>query len=288
MTMSTKSNPAPGIEQIGKFTGELPSLPGAAFKALELINNPNVTARELQFEIARDQALAARIMKIVNSAMFCFEREVSSLAHAISILGLDTIRSIIVTASVQQVFKYGKGGTKNFPAKLFWQHSWGAAVAAKAIALQKGYQSSDEAFTCALLHDLGKMVMMRNRVDQYAPVVDEVSRGDASFRQAELRVFGFTHAHVGSLLALKWRFPSQLVEGILYHHDPDNAPKHQRLAAIVCFANLMMRYLGIGIEKDSSMNLGEQSSARSLNLNQSSVEKLLNGVENLMSSMPPF
>jgi putative nucleotidyltransferase with HDIG domain len=288
MSVSTESNPAAALEQISKFTGELPSLPGAAIKALELISNPNVTARELQFEIARDQALAARIMKIVNSAMFCFEREVSSLAHGISILGLDTTRAIIVTASVQQTFKSNKGGIKNFPAKLFWQHSWGAAMAAKAIALQTGYPSSDEAFTCALLHDLGKIVMMRNRADQYAPVVAEVTNGNGSFREVELRIFGFSHAHVGSLLALKWRFPAQLVEGILYHHDPEEAPKHRRLARIVSLANLMMLSLGVGIEKNSSLDLAEQPSAKSLNLDEQAIEKLLKGLENLMSSMPPL
>ena len=170
----------------------------------------------------------------------------------------------------------------------FWQHSWGAAVAAKAIALQSDYQSSDEAFTCALLHDLGKIVMMRNRTEMFGSVVDEVLRGEATFRQAEMRIFGFTHAQVGAIMALKWRFPPQLVEGILYHHDPGSASKHARLATIVCFANLMMLYLGIGIEKDHSLNLEEQDSARALSLDGPSIEKLLSGVETLMSSMPPF
>ena len=117
------------LEKIAAQTGDLPALPAVGMSALEMANDPNVSSRDLQFIISKDQALTARILKIVNSAMYCFQREVSILSHAISILGLDTVRSVIVAASVQSAFQIGGPAGKDLTTQLFWQHSWGAAIA---------------------------------------------------------------------------------------------------------------------------------------------------------------
>jgi putative nucleotidyltransferase with HDIG domain len=274
------------LRAIALQAGDLPALPDTAMTGMQMMDNPRVNARELQSVIARDQALTARILKIVNSAMYCFEREVSTLSHAITILGLDTVRSILVAAAVQQVFPSGSAGSKDLTTRLFWEHSLGAAVAAKVIAARTGYPVVEEAFTCGLLHDMGKMVLLKNRSTLYREILSEVYRGGATFQEAEQQTFGFTHAHVGALLAQKWHFPQQLVEATLYHHDCLAAPRHRILAAIAALADASMIFLEVGFQKNKSLQLAEEASARHLQLTAPVLQTMILDVQKMILTLP--
>jgi len=271
---------------IANQAGDLPALPETAITAMQMMNNPRVNVRELQAVISRDQALTARILKIVNSAMYCFEREVSTLSHAITILGLETVRSILVAAAVQQIFPSGSARSKDLTTQLFWEHSLGAATAAKVIAACTGYPIVEEAFTCGLLHDIGKMALQKNRSMLYREILSEVYRGEATFHDAEQQTFGFTHAHVGALLAQKWHFPQQLVEATLYHHDCLAAPRHRTLAAIAALADASMIFLEVGFRKNKSLQLEEEASARHLKLTASVLQTMIVDVQTKILTLP--
>jgi putative nucleotidyltransferase with HDIG domain len=268
---------AMSLEQVAKSAGDLPAFPAIAMQALQLSEDPKTSARQLQFIIAKDQALTARILKIVNSAMYAFQREVSTLSHAIAILGFETVRSIIVAATVRQVFPTGNKRGPGLINQLLWQHSWGAAVAARAIAVSVGHHNVDEAFTGGLLHDIGKMVLLKNR---------EAFYGETSFHKAETERFGFSHADVGALLASRWNFPSQLVQAISHHHDPVPPSAGGPLPAIVSLSNRMMALLEIGFEKDKNLNLEEEPAARLLELELPELQKLTAEVELMLSKTP--
>jgi putative nucleotidyltransferase with HDIG domain len=274
------------LEQIAKGAGDLPAFPAVAMQALQVSEDPKTSARQLQFIIAKDQALTARILRIVNSAMYSFQREVSTLSHAIAILGFDTVRSIIVAATVRQVFPSGRKSGPGLTNQLLWQHSWGAAVAARAIAVSVGHHNADEAFTGGLLHDIGKMVLLKNREAFYAEILNAVHCGETSFYKAENERFGFSHADVGALLASKWNFPSQLVDAILHHHDAVPPSAGGPLPAIVALSNRMMALMEIGFEKDRDLTLEEEPSARLLELEGPALQKLAAEVELVISKTP--
>jgi HD-like signal output (HDOD) protein len=269
----TSNATVPDLQAIANRAGDLPAFPSTATAAMQMTDDPDVRIRELQSVITKDQALTARILKIVNSAMYCFEREVSTVSHAITILGLDTVRSIIVAAAVQQIFQKRSAPTTDLTSKLFWEHSFGAAVAAKTIAARINYPVPEEAFSSGLLHDMGKMVLLRNQGQLYHEILNEVYCGAATFCDAELTAFGYTHAQLGSLLAAKWRFPAQLVESILHHHDFAAAPTYRRLAAITSMADSMMVALEVGFRKDKSLKLEDELSAKYLNLTAPILQK---------------
>jgi HD-like signal output (HDOD) protein len=274
------------MQSVVNIAGDLPALPGSAMAAMKMADDPKVNARELQAVIARDQALTARILKICNSAMFCFEREVATLTHAIAILGLDKVRSIIVAATVQQMFHSDATSGKDLTTRLFWEHSWGAALAARALAVATKFPVPEEAFTCGLIHDIGKLVLLKNRSDLYREILNDVYRGKTSFYQSEMDAFGFSHAHLGALLASKWHFPSQLVEGILCHHDVAAAPKYRHLTAITALADRMMILLEVGFQKDKSLKLEEEISAQYLKLSAQALQKLLAGAQAMIATLP--
>ncbi len=253
-------------EEIASRAGDLPPFPMIAMKALRLSENPDASARDLQAVIAQDQALTARILKIVNSAMFSFQREVSTLTHAVSILGLQTLRSILIAASVEQLHQGNGARQAGLASQLFWQHAWGTAVLARAVARCVHYHNPEEAFTAGLLHDIGKVVFLKNHEPRYLEILNLVHRGEKTFRQAESERFGFTHADVGALVASRWRFPNHLAEAIRHHHDHGAAGKYCKLAAVVELANLAMIFLEIGFEKDPALKLEQQPAARFLQL----------------------
>jgi putative nucleotidyltransferase with HDIG domain len=273
------------LQEVVRNAGDLPTFPGTAMTAMRMTEDPNASTRELQSVIAKDQALTARILKIVNSAMYCFEREVSTISHAITILGLDTVRSVIITAAMQQIFQHGAAQSKDLTSKLFWEHSYGVAMAAKAIAARSNYPVPEEAFSCGLLHDMGKMVMLKNQKQMYHEILNQVYCGEVTFSEAEKETFGYTHAQLGALLATKWHFPERLIEGILYHHDFEGAPTYQRLPAVVALADAMMVALEVGFRKDPSLRLEEEPSAKYLDFKASALQKTVVEVQTMLPAL---
>jgi putative nucleotidyltransferase with HDIG domain len=268
----------PDLELVASKARDLPPMPVIALKALEMSKDPKTSLRDLQAVIGKDQALSARILRIVNSAMYCLSREVSTLSHAMAILGMDTVRSILMAATIHQVYRNSFAGGKDLGSKLLADHSWGAAIAARAIALRIRYENPEEAFLCSLMHDIGKPVLLKNFPDQYTKIFGEVYKGAGTFDDAEARAFGFSHAHVGAVIAEKWKFPPQMVEAIGYHHSPLAAPRYSHLACITDLSSKVMVVMEVGFEKNKDLKLEAQPAAEFLKLSQPGLESLVTDV----------
>jgi putative nucleotidyltransferase with HDIG domain len=254
---------------------DLPPLPTILMKALEMTMDPDASIRNLHLLISQDQALSAKILRIVNSALYSLRREVSTVSHAVTVLGMDTVKAVIMAASVDHVFQ----SSKVLGTKLMSEHAWGTALAARAIGRHVRYENVEEALICGLMHDIGKPVMMQNLRDRYQEILSEVYEGKSGFHLLELQAFGFSHAHVGALLAKKWNFPPQLAEAVGYHHDPLSAPRYKQLACIVHLANLLMVSMGIGFEKDATLEPEKHASAAQLNMGKPVLEALVSDLK---------
>jgi putative nucleotidyltransferase with HDIG domain len=274
------------LRKIAGKTGDLPPMPVTALSALRMTDDPNVSARDLQTVIARDQALSARILRIVNSPMYGLRAEISTVSHAVAILGLDTLRSIIMAATVNQVFQSSRVRGHDLTAKLLGDHSWGAAVAARKVAQLVRFPKAEEAFLCGLMHDIGKIVLLQNFQAHYAEIISRVYQGNGSFHAAEMEFFGFSHAHVGALLAEKWNFPPQLWEAIGYHHNPTSAPNHARLASITSLADALMIRMELGFERNGNLDLAALPAAESLGLRADALENLLQELRTMSLETP--
>ncbi len=285
-TTAPVSDSIRNLRLIATKTGDLPLITSTAMKALQMTKDPDISMRHLQQVISQDQALTAKILRIVNSAMYCLSREVSTVSHAVTLLGMETVRSVIMAAAVQQVFQSGRVCSKDLGTKLLSDHSWGAALCARIIARWVGYSDLEEAFICGLMHDIGKPVLLQNLHSRYTPIIAEVYRGQITFHEAEIAALGFSHAQVGALLAIKWNFPSQLAEGIGYHHEPLAAPEFKQLACITSLANQVMVFLEIGFEKNRNLVLSEQAAAVYLKLTGGQIEEMLGEVRSAIAQKP--
>jgi putative nucleotidyltransferase with HDIG domain len=254
---------------------DLPPMPTTVMRALELAMDPDASIYRLQLLISKDEALSAKILRIVNSAMYALQSEVSTVSHALTVLGLDAVKSVLMAASVESVFQ----NAKDLGTKLMSDHSWGTALAARAIARRVGSQDMEEALVCGLMHDIGKPVMLQNLRARYTEIISSVYGGYSGFNDLELSSFGFSHSHVGAMLAQKWHFPPQLAEAVGFHHDPLSAPTYKQLACIINLADSFMISMGIGFIKNEKLILEKEESAGFLKLDEPTLIELALEIE---------
>lgn len=226
---------------------DLPSFPAVISKLTEVAENPDSSCKDIAKVLSSDQGLSAKILKLVNSAFYSFSTPVSSLQHAITLLGFNTVRSLALSVSVKNMFR----GGSTFPAERFWQHSLAVAIGAKLFAERNHFPLKDDVFTAGLLHDLGILLEARYFPDEMALILDAVRAG-ATIEDAEEQHLGVHHGVLGAWLAEKWRLPAGLREPILRHREmetaePDSttiAPESTQALAFVTLANMIARGMG--------------------------------------------
>jgi len=254
---------------------DLPTIPVVAIKVMQLIESEKASAEELAKVVASDPAVAARVLKISNSAFYGCQRQIQTLSSAIVILGFSTLRSLVVAASVKQVYKpYG------LTEKMLWEHSFAAGLAAKIIASQTRAVNEEEAFLAGLFHDIGKIIMNTLDRDKFQEVMQHCYNEGVSFKEAERGVYPFGHEEVGAYVIKKWNFPDLLTRAILLHHslefDPQDDPVLPKLTATAALADLFCLKLGIGVrEPQEGIELATSRPAQILNLSQLRTDAML-------------
>ncbi len=234
-----------GLEEIITRAGDLPTIPVVATKVLQLVNDEESTVEELAKVVQSDPAVAARVLKISNSSFYGAQRQIQTLPHAIMMLGFVTLKSVVVAASVKQVYHpYG------LTEKLLWEHSFGAGLAARLIATELYRINPDEAFLGGLFHDIGKQVMNYIDKDKFQEAMQLCYNEGVAFETAEQLLFQYTHEEAGSLVIGKWNFPEHLIKAVLAHHTlqlgDDVDPYLFDLTNVVSLANLFCHRYGVG------------------------------------------
>lgn len=235
---------ADDIEKIIMKTCDLPAMPAVADKVMRLVADPNTTTEQFQKVISVDQALAARILKIANSVFYASVRKINTISDAIVMIGFNTLRSIVLTASSRDIYKrFG------LTEKMLWEHSMGAAISAGIIAKELRIVNHEEAYLGGLLHDVGKVVLNNSEPQKFSKVMERVYNEHISFRMAEQEVFGFSHVDVGAMVIRKWKLSETLEMAIRNQYNPtwlSSDPNLMKLAAVVNLANQFCLKLGIG------------------------------------------
>jgi len=233
------SNPRPLFDRIETFKN-LPTLPHILLEFIATCNKPDSTNEDLSQIINKDSSLTAKVMRMVNSAYYGLPNRVSSMEHALLLLGMDAVKNIAVSASVFQAFAKTKGDSV-FDLKRFWRHSLLCATTAKLIAKKVSYGSPDEAFLSGLLHDIGKLVLWVNFPEEYAAIVQS-SKDDPDLLLAGERDLGATHCDVAAWMIGQWQLQSFMADAVLYHHEPvDRVLDALPLVKIVFMANALSR-----------------------------------------------
>lgn len=267
------------LEQLINSASDLPTIPVVATKVLQLIESETTTAEDLARVVSSDAAVAARVLKISNSSFFGCRRQINTLSHAIMMLGYNTLKSLIMAASVKQVYKnYG------LAEKMLWEHSFGAALAARIIAGATQQINDEEAFLGGLFHDIGKTIMNNIDSQRFQMVIQKCYNEGISFQEAEQEFYPYSHAEVGGLVIEKWNFPEMLIKAVMEHHRfgfvEDEDPYQILLTSTVGLANLFCHKIGLGQrEPDTDLVLAESMPARLLKLDENQLECMLTSFE---------
>src|SRR5688572_29124102 len=227
-------------------------LPHVVRELLRELSDPDSTARTVARTAASDPALAAALIRTVNSAAMGLRRKVTSVAEAVSYLGYSVVRSLVIRMRLDQVLP-APGGQAGYDAEDLWVHSLAVSYAADCLAQRaRGTDGTaiDRGFvaTLGLLHDIGKLVI-NSQFPASAALLKERDPNFAgeSFLDRERRVLGADHAEIGAFLATHWKLPADLVEAIRWHHEPTAMPTAfppgvRTAAALVHLANQLTKY----------------------------------------------
>jgi len=226
---------------------DLPPLPAVIVRVMQTISDPATSASDLNRLISADQALASKVLRLVNSSYYGFPRKIATITNAVVILGFNTVRNLTTSLGVFNAFD-GQGQKTALDRDAFWAHSMATAVAAGVIARRKGIgaKSVEEVFIGGLMHDIGKLFLDQYFPDQYAIAIKLASAARISIWEAEKTALGVGHALVGKRIAEKWNLPHSLTAMITLHHQPVFAKEYFEITATIQAADHVARKLGLG------------------------------------------
>jgi HD-like signal output (HDOD) protein len=201
------------LKSLASSLSSLPSMPSVYFDILKSLESPDTTVEQVGATIARDAAMTAKMLQLVNSAFFGLHRQLTDPAEAVMQLGLETIKSLVLGIHVFSQLESHDGA--EISARQLWHHSLATAATARRIAKCEcqDKQLAEEAFTAGLLHDVGRLVLLANLPGPYAEALQRSRDERIPLWEAERAVFGACHAEVGGYLL-------SLVETAVFHHFP--------------------------------------------------------------------
>lgn len=195
---------------------DIPTLPIVAMKVNELINDPTSSSGDIADVLKKDQVLTAKILRLVNSSYYAIPGGVADVQRALAFLGFNTLAQLVLGLSVFSMFQMTED--EDFSMLEFWRHALGTAVCSEILAKRLDYPKPEEAFTCGLLHDIGKLVLHEIDRDRLIEIVHESGRRNCTFLEVEREWDLPGHSFMGEVIATKWGLPQVIRLAIRYHH----------------------------------------------------------------------
>lgn len=258
----------------------LPSIPAVAVEVLRLCRDEDTTLDDLAEVLEHDPALAARLLRFANSALYNLGSDVSTLQRATLVLGMKTVQLMSLTFSLAPSLP--RSGRGDFDYERFWRRSVMRAVAGRSIATLVGSMTEDEVFLCGLLGEIGQIVLAECMPESYAEVL-EAAGTDWPTLALERELLGFDQLDVSRALLQRWEFPDILVQALVALHDtcdlPDRSPEVLvRTCKVLELAGLVTDFL-TGDQRRVSLERLEAEAQRIFQMHPSVLDQLIEGLE---------
>jgi putative nucleotidyltransferase with HDIG domain len=218
---------------------ELPAFPAITTKLLQMLSNEDARLDELVKLLRSDMSFSAEILRRANSPLYGLKFQVSSLQHAVSIIGFDQTRALAVAVSMGAYL--GKA-MRLYSLRRCWRHSLATALLAEKLARPVGIEP-DRAYTAGMLHDIGLLGLLVKYPASYATMLEVTADSGFDLREAEEALFDVDHCHAGAWIARKWSFGPEIHDAALHHHDTPS-PGETSLTAVIYWASLLADTIG--------------------------------------------
>lgn len=244
------------LEAFVRQLTRLPMLPDVVLRLTKVIQDENAGAGDVAAVIETDQGLAAKVLRVANSAAYALRREVRSVPQAVAFLGLGQVWSTCVGAGV--VDALSEFDSEVLPFEEIWTHSFGAAVCARELARAAAGIDEGQAYLAGLLHDVGKVLMGTYITHEFDQCVRSAGIAGTPLWQVEQTYLSFCHAEVGQWLLEEWRIPPEIALAVALHHYPPlaDSPEHgaaRSLALITALADDIVKSFGLGYSGDPTV-----------------------------------
>lgn len=254
---------------------DLPTVPAALARLNAAVADPNADVAQVAEVIETDQVLAARVLRVANSAMYAVRREISTVGDAVLRLGLDQVWTLAVATSIIPAFRVSEEAP--FSCESLWTHTLASAVFAREVAPRVPGVNRGQASVAALLHDIGLLVLALHRLPDLNRCLRIAQAAGVPLWQIEQQELLFTHADVGGWLLEEWHVPRPICAAVTYHHRPGEADgvdseESGSLSAIVSLANDVVKLHGIGDPGDNTVLTQPSAQAEALGLSAEDVE----------------
>ncbi|MFO1010817.1 MAG: HDOD domain-containing protein [Planctomycetota bacterium] len=234
-------------KQIISKCPNLPTLPAIVQQVSQMLLDPNVGTKEIGRLVAQDPPLAARVLKIANSSYYGLRERCVSTEQASAVLGVKVLRNVVTAAAVMKQFAHLE--ERGIDLDAMWKHSILVAQAANLLARSSRGGvglSAEEFYTCGLLHDIGKLVLLENLGEEYVTLLVRSNRESVPLQTCERDALLFDHTDVGSMIAVQWGLPAAVASAIQFHHGPREAIELDPVVSLVAHANLLVKRVQAG------------------------------------------
>jgi len=270
-------------QQVMAKLDSFPAMPRTAARVMKLLSDPTSNATVVERSVRYDPGLTANILKLANSSYLGFPRRIGSVRQGIVRLGWKRVYQLAVASCVSGIMSKPVPGYA-LPHGELWRHCVGVSVATEQLMKRLKLPPSEETFTAALLHDVGKLIM-GSFVEEGLERIEFLSARGMSFETAELEIIGIDHAEIGAQVLEKWLLPVGLVQVVRWHHKPDRAVRRNANLDMVHVADVLCLMLGMGIGREGLGYKPAQSAMARLGLKATDLEGVacntLDGVQEL-------
>lgn len=217
---------------------DLPTLPSVYFKVNKLLQDKKASVDNVARIIEIDPAMSSSILHLVNSAFYGLRTKSNSIAHAVMILGFNAVKNAVVSVAVLDTLSF-KDRFQNFNITEFWRHSVSVAVLSKQLAERSRLVPPEDAFIAGLLHDIGKIIMIKYFKEDFGKVWQMMQETKCSFSDAESEVASIDHVQIGAYLSRKWQLPEDIIQAIAGHHYYLSSSKSTGLIECIMLADAL-------------------------------------------------
>ena len=272
------------IDQINNSS--ISTIKSVVKRIIQIINDPESTARDLEEVIEVDPPLTARVLKVANSAYYSPQNKIREIDEAVIWLGFNTVKELVLSQKVCEIFeKDVRIGNYSRPA--LWRHSFAVALLSKMIYRREFGERGENAYVAGILHDIGIIALDQFKQEEFKECLSRALNEKRNLHSIETDVMGFNHAVVGKALVESWNLPKEYAETVGGHHnyiDPDK--EHYRIASTIAIANQYCQMKNIGYNDAPFTDHAQyKSSLENLGLSQSSLELIAKAMQTELAKM---
>ncbi len=269
--------PAPSIKSMVQAIPRSLGSYGPVLQEIQrTLESPQCNLSTIGEAIQKDLDLTARLLRLANSPFYGFANRLSTVAEAVSLLGVQQIEDMIVSSSVVDRFKGIPDELVN--QESFWRHNLAVGVAARLLAMEKRLPKPDKFFVAGLLHDVGRLVLLSQAPEETQQVFELYQRERLLLHDAELKILGYDHQQVARELLTTWSYPAVLIQAVAYHHNP-MASSAKVDAAVVHIADHLVCAMGLGSSGEKFVPPLDERAWTTLGLGPEILSRLVEAVD---------